>query len=150
MMRKLAVTVFALSFVAFGCGSDSDTTTPDAGKTIDSSAANKDVGVGPEVQVTVDSAVDVASPDGAIDQAPQIIDAGIDSTGGTTSDVAIDVGQTGAEVGIDGLKTTTVDGGIDGGIDGSVGHVDGGIDTGAVIDTGAAIDTGALDTGATG
>ena len=144
MMRKLAVTVFALSFVAFGCGSDSDTTTPDGGKTsVDGPAAGKDVGVGPEVQVTVDSAVDVASPDGAIDQTPQI-DVGSDLTVTTTPDAPIDAGQTGTEVGIDGLKSATFDGGIDGGIDGSVIHVDGG------IDTGAAIDTGALDTGTTG
>jgi hypothetical protein len=86
----------------------------------------------------VDSAVDVASPDGTIDQAPQI-DVGIDSTVLTTPDAAIDVGQMGAEVGSD-LKPVTFDGGIDGGIDGSVVHVDGGIDTGA-------LDTGALDTG---
>jgi hypothetical protein len=94
MMRKLAVTAFALSLAALGCGSDSGTKpTPDTGVALDGAktdVVSQDVGqtpdvvpAGPEVQVALDGpSADVPlvldSPvllDQAqvLDQAPQIV-----------------------------------------------------------------------------
>ena len=138
MMRKLAVTVFALSLAALGCGSDSGTKTPDSaavgldgGKTdttvapIDTSAA--DVAMG-EVQ----SQMDTAKPDstvsetGAFDQAQ-----GLDSPPV-----------------IDGAKGTEVQGEVQG-IDGSKPVIDGGVDA-PQSDAATAVDAGSVDAGTLG
>lgn len=131
MMRKLAVTVFALSLAALGCGSDSGTKTPDSataspdgGKTpdayvapvVDTGAA--DAPAGPEVQVQLDTqkVVDTQVPDAPMDQAP-----------------ALDTGS------LDGIQ----------GIDVSKPQLDSGVDA-PKADTGPAVDAGSVDGGTVG
>ena len=123
MMRKLAVTVFALSLAAFGCGSDSGTKTPDSATPLDSAKpdttvpntdgpAVADVPIGTEVQVALDGAkIEVQAVDSPLDtdapgiaQAPQVLDTA----------KAVDT------QGIDGAKPV----------------IDGGLDTKPVIDAG--------------
>ena len=100
MMRKLAVTVFALSLAALGCGSDSGN-------------QNNDVGGGPGVDgAAKDTAADVAQPDtsiasdGAIDATAKQ-DVSVDQT------TAIDTAQVdgGPKVDANGVDAQAVDGG---------------------------------------
>ncbi len=129
MMRKLAVTVFALSLSAFGCGSDSGSNKPDTGMGVDSGKTESDAPiadapVGPEVQVGVDGqAVDGPSVDMAH---------GEDVTPGVDAP-AID-----AQV-VDGPAVDAVKPVLDGGPDATP-HVD----------SGPAVDAGSVDSGANG
>jgi hypothetical protein len=133
MMRKLAVTVFALSLAAFGCGSDSGTKTTDApvtppadgGGKLDTPVPGADVPV-PDAPIVdspaLDTAKDVPAVDVAqvldqaqpVDQAPQTLD---------TAKV-VDVQS------IDSTKPV-VDGGVN--------------DTKAPVDSGSTVDSGSVD-----
>ena len=136
MMRKLAVTVFALSLAALGCGSDSGTKTTDSAVTppLDGAKADTivpntdspvaDVPIGTEVQVALDGAkIEVSAVDSplladqapGVDQAPQVLD--------TAKPVDTQV--------IDGAKP------------------DAGLDT-RPVDSGSAVDSGSLDGGTAG
>ena len=135
MMRKLAVTVFALSLAALGCGSDSGTKTTDSAVTppLDGAKADTtvpspdiiaDVPIGAEVQVALDGAkIEVSAVDSplladqapGVDQAPQVLD--------TAKPVDTQV--------IDGAKP------------------DAGLDT-RPVDSGSAVDSGSLDGGTAG
>ena len=121
MMRKLAVTIFALSLAALGCGSDSGN-------------QNNDVGGGPSADgpTAKDTApaIDVAQPDTSI-----VLDGAIDVTvkqdASVDQNTAIDTAQVdgGAKVDTNSVDTKV---GVDGGA---------GVDTG----TGSSIDTTAVD-----
>jgi hypothetical protein len=96
MMRKLAVTVFALSLAALGCGSDSGNKTPDAP-------------MGPEASLDT-TKVDVSTPDlpQTLDQAQSLDQAlGVDQAPPT-----VDTAKTVDTQGIDGAKPS-VDGSVD-------------------------------------
>ena len=126
MMRKLAVTVFALSLAALGCGSDSGTKTPDTGVALDTGKTDTitpatdtqiaDAPIGPEVDVP---AVDT----------PQVLD----------------VAQT--DLPSQPLDTKAVD---SPGIDGTKPVLDGGVDSQPKLDTNPALDAGATDAGSHG
>jgi hypothetical protein len=121
MMRKLAVTVFALSLAALGCGSDSGN-------------KNNDVGGGPGVDgAAKDTAGDVAQPDTSI--AP---DGAIDVT--AKQDVSVDQNTV--------IDTAQVDGGPK--VDATSVDTKVGVDGGAGVDTGSSIDTTAVDGGTVG
>jgi hypothetical protein len=135
MMRKLAVTVFALSLAALGCGSDSGTKPVDTGvssevgKTpdayvapgVDTGAA--DAPMGPEVALDagkIDATVaDAPAVDQAqgIDTAPQAIDApkGIDvqaiDSPKTPLDGGVDAPQADAVKAVDGGSVDAGNGG---------------------------------------
>jgi hypothetical protein len=138
MMRKLAATVFVLSLTALGCGSDSDTKTPDTGVTVDGGKTDvvtpsldvqtPDAPFGPEVQASQD----VSTPDlpQTIDQASVLDQAqGVDHASPTV-DTAKPVDT---KVIIDGAKPS-----VDGGVDAQ--HVD----------SGATVDSGSVDGGSAG
>ena len=120
MMRKLAVTIFALSLAALGCGSDSGNQNPDVG------GPSAD---GPTAKDTA-PAIDVAQPDTSI-----VLDGAIDVTvkqdASVDQNTAIDTAQVdgGAKVDTNSVDTKV---GVDGGA---------GVDTG----TGSSIDTTAVD-----
>jgi hypothetical protein len=131
MMRKLAVTVFALSLAALGCGSDSGTkTTPDTGvgaeaghPSVDSQIA--DAPIGAETQVPLDTAkVDVQVVD-----APQVLDQA----------PAVDVPAIDTPKAVDGP-----------GIDSTKPVLDGGVDSQPKVDTGSALDEGSVDASSNG
>jgi len=135
MMRKLAVTVFALSLAALGCGSDSGTKPVDtgvaseAGKTdttptpgIDTSLA--DAPMGPDLSVALDTA--------------KVDSTAVDVTTGMDQAQVLDTAQV-----IDGPK------GVDAqGIDGPKVQLDGGVDL--RVDAGKALDSGSVDAGTAG
>ena len=108
MMRKLAVTVFALSLAALGCGSDNGTTNPGVdGATTKDTAPAIDVAQ-TDTPIGIDTAIDVAvTPDAAIDQNTAIDTAKVD--GGPKVDAngvdaqAVDGGSS--------IDATAVDGG---------------------------------------
>ena len=137
MMRKLAVTVFALSFAAFGCGSDSGTKTIDSA--VPDGAGKTDVVVTPGVDGPV---TDVAQ---GLETQPVLDTAKVDTT-------VVDVSQTLDQASVD---TSSVDGakGVDGpAVDGGKTTVDGGKTTvdGGSIDTGSTkVDGGSVDAAAT-
>jgi len=128
MMRKLAVTVFALSLAALGCGSDSGTKTDgpvtpalDGGKTdttvpVDGVA---DAPIGAETQVALDTA-SVESQQ-ALDQAQSL-----DQAATLDTSTVVDAHA------VDGIKP-----------------VDGGVDTHTPVDSGA-VDSGSVDGGSAG
>jgi hypothetical protein len=120
MMKKLAVTVFALSLAAIGCGSDSGGK-PDAGKTDGPPGAEvqvvPDAPVQPDVvQPAVETgqpdkpAVEVNAPDApaidqsmdmpAVDGTSPVIDGGIDAP--AIDGGAVDTAKTEAGTGVDG------------------------------------------------
>jgi hypothetical protein len=76
MMKKLAVTVFALSLAAFGCGSDSGEKKPDAspdGKLdtqpkLDVNQPDQPVTPGPEAGAEVKSDIPIQVDQGGVDQ----------------------------------------------------------------------------------
>lgn len=125
MMRKLAVTVFALSLAALGCGSDSGTKTPDTGvaaeaghPTVDSQIP--DAPMGTEVQAQLDTAmVEVSAVD--------------------VSQV-VDVAQGPDLPGVDSQKAVDVQG-----VDSTKPVLDGGVDSHPSVDTGSALDAGSVD-----
>ncbi len=133
MMRKLVVTVFALSFVTLGCGSDNGTKIPDAGKDMVQQDTNP--GAEPQVVPDVPMGAEVAAetgkdqamtPDGqeGIDQSPLI-----DQAAPIDSENAMDVQAPDAPA---------VDGGTPA------------VDAQPGIDTGTVVDTHGVDGGATG
>jgi hypothetical protein len=79
MIRKLVITVFALSFAALGCGSDSGN--PAKTDSAASEAGSKDQASGLETQATDAPAVDVQiGPDGpAIDVPQSPVDGAVDA-----------------------------------------------------------------------
>jgi len=137
MMRKLAVTVFALSLAALGCGSDSGTKTPDSAVSLDSGKTDVVVNpadapvtpadapaTGAEVQVPLDTQkveTQVADAPVLLDQAPSLDTSPLDGPKG------IDV------QGIDGPKQLP----------------DSGVDA-PKADAGAGVDTGSVDGGTVG
>jgi hypothetical protein len=134
MMRKLAVTAFALSLAALGCGSDSGTKpTPDTGVAIDS--AKPDVVTTPTDTATPDLTIQVTPDTGTPDLAA--VDAAI------VPDVAQTVDQ--APPIVDTAKSVDVQG-----IDGAKPVLDGGAadtqhpDT-QRVDSGASVDAGSVD-----
>ena len=136
MMRKLAVTVFALSLAALGCGSDSGTKTPD-------SAVTPDGGKTPDAYVA--QGVDAPAPDTTSMGAEVQIDT---QKGGETQQVVADVPVDQAP--LQTLDTAPVDGlkGVDAeGVDGSKQLLDSGADAPKVD---AAVDTGNVDGGTVG
>ncbi len=76
MTRKLLVPLFAISMAAFGCGSDSDDTTPDAGKTDTAADAVKTDTLTPPTDGGADTQV---GTDGSVPDAPVSVDAGPDA-----------------------------------------------------------------------
>ena len=128
MMRKLAVTVFALSLAALGCGSDSGTKPVDTGvssevgKTpdayvapgVDTGAA--DAPMGPETQPSVDA----GKIDGTVADAPAIDQAQVD-----TAPQAVDAPK-GIDVQAIDSPKTPIDGGVDAPQADAVKAVDGG------------------------
>jgi hypothetical protein len=127
MMKKLAVTLFALSLTALGCGSDSGTKT-DAAPKLDT-PPGVEVALTPDVPVTPGPE---AGPEAQLDNASAPIDVAIDQVKPT--DVAIDQ-ATPIDV------ATPIDGAVDARIDGGAvdvqpseaGHaIDGGVDSGSV------------------
>lgn len=147
MMRKLAVTVFAFSLSALGCGSDSGTkATPDtavaidAGKTdvVSPDAQVADAPNGPEAQVVLDAAkLDLP----AVDQA-QVIDQALVTDQAQVIDQAKAIDQ--APPAIDTAKSVDTQG-----IDGPKPVLDGGVDI-RVVDSGATVDSGSVDGGSAG
>jgi hypothetical protein len=138
MMRKLAVTVVALSLAALGCGSDSGTKTPDASPKLD--VAKADVSPGPEVQAIPDAPVgqevqvplDTAKLDVSAPDVPQIIDQATPVDQALPIDVpnAVDVQP------VDGPKP----------VDGGAPH----LDAQPKVDSGSTVDTRGVDGGAAG
>jgi hypothetical protein len=127
MMKKLAVTLFALSLTALGCGSDSGTKT-DAAPKLDT-LPGVEVAQTPDVPATTGPE---AGSEAQPDNAPAPIDVAIDQAKPT--DVAIDQ-ATPIDV------ATPIDGAVDARIDGGAvdvqpseaGHaIDGGVDSGSV------------------
>jgi hypothetical protein len=125
MIRKLAVTIFALSFTALGCGSDNGTTTTDAyvpaseaGTKPDLSTGTDTLQVGTEAgQPSVDvgtSPVDMAVVPMDVAQTSDVtivpVDAGtgmdaqkpVDSSAGVDSGTAVDAQVTEAAAVVDG------------------------------------------------
>jgi len=135
MMKKLAVTVFALSFTALGCGSDDGgkkdaapklDTLPGAEVQVDTPIqpdgplsgpeVQADKPIGPEVQAVEVQAVEVQRVE------VQAVEAGID-TARVEAQPPVDGGTPDAPIGIDGGKLDAppaeaakpIDGGVDGG-----------------------------------
>jgi hypothetical protein len=134
MMRKLAVTVFALSLAALGCGSDSGTPAPDTGAPIDGAktpnldtAQVPDVSWGPEVQASLD----VSTPD-----LPQTIDQAQGLDQAQAVDQATPVIDTQKPVDTQAIDSTKP-------------VLDGGVDT-QRVDSGATVDSGSVDGGSAG
>jgi hypothetical protein len=120
MMKKLVVTVFAVSLAALGCGSDDGTPNKDSGPKLDGLPGLEVQVNGPEVQVNGPE-VQVSGPEvGAPDKAPDV------------------------NVPIDG--TTVVDGGAP---DQPIVIIDGGDIDAPVTEAGPTVDTGAADAKAT-
>jgi len=132
MMRKLAVTVFALSLAALGCGSDSGTKpSPDTGvggetgKADTVSPSDKEVvdaPAGNEVQLDTAKA-DVSALDAPAVDAPPSVDL-----------PAVDTSKSVDTPAVDGAKPV----------------VDGGVDSAPAVDTGAALDTARVDASSNG
>jgi hypothetical protein len=138
MMRKLAVTVFALSLAALGCGSDSGNPAPDTGVAIDGAKTdvvtpNPDIAQTPDAPMglEVQAKVDVSTPD-----LPQTLDQA------QSLDQALGVDQ--APQAVDTAKTVDTQG-----IDGAKPSVDSSVDT-KRADAGAAVDSGSVDGGSAG
>jgi hypothetical protein len=134
MMRKLAVTVFALSLAALGCGSDSgNKTNPDTG--VGAEAGKNDTVIpGPETQADApigpEVPLDTAKVDVPAVDTPQALDAPQTDLPSQPLDTAKPVDGPG----IDSVKPV----------------VDGGVDSQPSVDTGSALDAGAMDTGSKG
>jgi hypothetical protein len=121
MMRKLAVTVFALSLAALGCGSDSGNQNTDVAS---SDGGQKDTigaldGAQPDTSIVDGAAIDGAAKlDGAIDQNTAIDGAQVD--GGVKIDAnlvdtkpAVD-GGAGLDTGTSSIDATAIDAGTAG------------------------------------
>jgi hypothetical protein len=133
MMRKLAVTVFALSLAALGCGSDSGTKTPDTGVALDTGKTD-----------TVTPATDTQIADAPIGPEVQLDTAKVDVPAVDTPQV-LDVAQT--DLPSQPLDTKAVD---SPGIDSTKPVLDGGVDSQPKLDTNPALDAGATDAGSHG
>ena len=136
MMRKLAVTVFALSLAALGCGSDSGTKTPDAAvspdgqKPVDTTVpiadgpTVADAPIGVEAQAPLDTAK-VETPAVAVDSTP-VLDV---AQGADQAPSTLDTGKVDSQV-IDTIKPA--------------------VDSGAPVDSGSTVDSGKVDGGTVG
>jgi len=139
MMRKLAVTVFALSLAALGCGSDSGTKPVDTGVSLDG-VKTTDAYVAPSVEAgaadaSVNAEVQGSLDAGKVDAPATDVPSGIDQAQGLDSAQVID-GPKGIDAqGIDSPKTV-VDGGA--------------ADAPQAPDAVKAVDTGSVDAGTVG
>jgi hypothetical protein len=122
MMRKLAVTVFALSLAALGCGSDSGTQNPDVGGGTDSSTLKDTAPV-----------TDVALPDTSIGTDTATVDVAVKLDAAVDQNTAIDGAKLDGGVKLDanGVDSQVVDGGVR-------------LDTGSSIDTTPGVDGGTV------
>jgi hypothetical protein len=141
MMRKLAVTVFALSLAALGCGSDSGNKTPDTGVAIDGAKTdvvtpNPDIAQTPDAPMGPEASLDTTKVDVSTPDLPQTLDQA------QSLDQALGVDQ--APPTVDTAKTVDTQG-----IDGAKPSVDGSVDT-KRADAGAAVDSGSVDGGSAG
>jgi hypothetical protein len=128
MMRKLAVTVFAFSLAALGCGSDSGTNPVDTG--VASEAGKTDVYVAPAIDTSPADAPIGADAYIPLDTA-KVDTTAVDGPNGIDQAQVLDTAP-----GVDGPK------GVDAqGIDGPKVQVDGGVDA-AKVDTGNLVDAG--------
>jgi len=154
MMRKLAVTVFAISFAALGCGSDSGTpNTVDTGTTTPGvdSGVKKDTSATPDVYVAVDTS---SVPDvfvAPVDTAKlDVTVAPVDVAVSDDTNTQVDVGQT-----VDASVKTDV---LAPAVDGPKPSIDTAVDSGETqkaVDSGAAVDSdkgvdGGVDGGSVG
>jgi hypothetical protein len=147
MMRKLAVTVFAISLTALGCGSDSGTPAKnDAGDA--AKAPSAEVGVTPDVGGAKDVAasetttpIDGAKPDVPTTEAAQVVEAGQVGEAGQNLD-----GKRDSSAPLD--VTPRFDGGaVDTNQDAA--QPDANVGEAGAVDTGTG-EAGAVDTGVTG
>lgn len=136
MMKKLAVTLFALSLTALGCGSD------DGGKK--DAAAPKDGLPGAEVQVQPDVPI---TPDVAVGPEVQRDQTIVDQAQGVEVQAAVEVRP--VEAGIDGARIEAQKP-IDGGTPDAPIGIDGGKLDAPPSEAGKAIDGGAVDGGSAG
>jgi len=135
-MRKLAVTLFALSLAALGCGSDSGTKTPD-------SAVSPDGGKTPDAYVA--PGVDAGpTPDTSSTGAEVQVQVDTQKVETQVADAPVDQAQIPDTAPLDGLKGIDVQG-----IDGTKPVLDGGADA-PKIDADAAADADSVDGGTVG
>jgi len=136
MMRKLAVTVFALSFAALGCGSDSGSKTPDTAVTPDG---------GPKAEVAGPVVDATGTPDIAMGETQPPVDTAKVETAGPDVPQVLDQAAGEASAPIDGVK------GVDGSaIDGPKTTVDGGVDAKGVDGGSTTVDSGSVDSASVG
>jgi len=136
MMKKLAVTIFALSFAALGCGSDDGTPNKDSGPKLDGLPGLEVQVNGPEVQVNGPE-VQVNGPEvGAPDKAPDV-------------NVPLD-GTTVLDAGAPDVPIVIIDGGIDAPVTEAGRTVDTRVVDAKATEAGPAVDGGAVDVGSRG
>ena len=136
MMKKLGVTVFAISLTAFGCGSD------DGGK---KDAARPDGPPGAEVQVQPDSPIQTDLPVGPEVQADQPITPDSRPSAEVQPVVDVQPGETGMDAG----ESIDMQPEVDGGTSDAPMGMDGGTPDIQPTEAGPAIDAG-VDAGSVG